>query len=249
MRWIRLDSCFDDGWLFSLSPGSQLAWVKLLCTVKRDGVKGRMKALNPVVSARRWGIGEEDIAKMFHAGVEDGAIEIVNGEWVITNWAKFQETDYTATERQRRRREKQAVTGVTGSNGSHGVTTVTNRDHCHATETETETERLVTTSDTSLGGVGGKQQRGTRLPKDWEPSKADLEFCQKQRPDLRVGEVAEGFRDYWHSKAGAAATKLDWSATWRNWVRGQKSSGKPKNPYSDLTQLNRDLKAYLEESN
>ena len=28
-----------------------------------------------------------------------------------------------------------------------------------------------------------------------------------------------GFCDYWHAKAGAQAVKLDWDATWRNWLR------------------------------
>jgi hypothetical protein len=34
--------------------------------------------------------------------------------------------------------------------------------------------------------------------------------------------VGEQFRDYWSAKAGSGATKLDWQATWRNWVRNQK---------------------------
>lgn len=30
---------------------------------------------------------------------------------------------------------------------------------------------------------------------------------------------AERFRDYWCAKSGKDATKTDWQATWRNWVR------------------------------
>lgn len=29
----------------------------------------------------------------------------------------------------------------------------------------------------------------------------------------------KAFQDYWNSKAGDGAIKMDWSATWRNWVR------------------------------
>lgn len=64
--------------------------------------------------------------------------------------------------------------------------------------------------------------RGSRLPADWQPSEQEIEFCQTERPDLDCNSVAEQFRDYWHSVAGAKGCKLDWSATWRNWVRGQK---------------------------
>ena len=43
-----------------------------------------------------------------------------------------------------------------------------------------------------------------------------------ERQDLSADDVrreAQVFADYWHAKAGADARKLDWQATWRNWVR------------------------------
>lgn len=64
--------------------------------------------------------------------------------------------------------------------------------------------------------------RGSRLPTDWQPSEQEIEFCQTERPDLDCKSVADQFRDYWHGVAGTKGCKLDWSATWRNWVRGQK---------------------------
>ena len=48
----------------------------------------------------------------------------------------------------------------------------------------------------------------------------------QERPDLSAEDVrreAECFADYWHAKAGADARKADWLATWRNWVRNQRS--------------------------
>jgi len=33
--------------------------------------------------------------------------------------------------------------------------------------------------------------------------------------------VVETFKDYWVSKAGQQGVKLNWFATWRNWVRSQ----------------------------
>lgn len=41
------------------------------------------------------------------------------------------------------------------------------------------------------------------------------------------------FVDYWKAKAGQHATKVDWNATWRNWIRRAdehvpaRASGKP----------------------
>jgi hypothetical protein len=34
-----------------------------------------------------------------------------------------------------------------------------------------------------------------------------------------INREADKFRDYWIAKSGREACKLDWSATWRNWVR------------------------------
>lgn len=65
--------------------------------------------------------------------------------------------------------------------------------------------------------------RGTRLSTDWELSEDQKQFCVKERPDLDPTKVSAGFKDYWISVAGAKGVKKDWDATWRNWVRNQKS--------------------------
>lgn len=122
MRWIRLNMDWDDtSWLFVLSEGSQLAWIKLLCHVKRDGVNGICKAMSTIVAAKRWGVGEESVSKMLEAGRNDGAIKCVDGHWEIVNWNKYQGEDKTNAERQKRWREKQKdspqVQNVTDRNG------------------------------------------------------------------------------------------------------------------------------------
>ena len=69
-----------------------------------------------------------------------------------------------------------------------------------------------------------KTQRGTRLPTDWFLPVSWEEWARKERPDLFVEKTAESFKDYWISKPGAGGVKLNWEATWRNWVRSQKQS-------------------------
>ncbi|ETS10927.1 DUF1376 domain-containing protein [Bartonella henselae] len=62
-----------------------------------------------------------------------------------------------------------------------------------------------------------KANRGCRLPEDFEP---DYDFAIAEGlPPKRVKVEIAKFRDYWRSKSGANATKIDWQATWRNWVR------------------------------
>lgn len=79
-------------------------------------------------------------------------------------------------------------------------------------------------------------QRATRLPADWEPNESEIEFCQQERPDLNVRSVADQFRDYWIAQAGAKGRKVDWTATWRNWVRNQRG-GKPGGSQNDQPKL------------
>jgi Mg-chelatase subunit ChlD len=46
----------------------------------------------------------------------------------------------------------------------------------------------------------------------------------QERPDLFIDSVAHQFRDFWIAKTGTGATKLDWQATWRNWVRNHRQA-------------------------
>jgi hypothetical protein len=66
------------------------------------------------------------------------------------------------------------------------------------------------------------EARAARLPDDWVPDSDDVTFCRTERPDLNISSVADQFRDYWVAQPGAKGRKLDWRATWRNWVRNQK---------------------------
>ena len=63
--------------------------------------------------------------------------------------------------------------------------------------------------------------RGSRLSPDFCLTEEWKGFCQQDRPDLNPSKVFETFKDYWVAKAGQQGVKLDWFATWRNWVRSQ----------------------------
>lgn len=69
-----------------------------------------------------------------------------------------------------------------------------------------------------------ENKRGSRLPHDWVLTKSLGEWAQNERPDLNIRQVAEQFKDYWIAQAGQKGVKLDWSATWRNWVRNSKAT-------------------------
>lgn len=68
--------------------------------------------------------------------------------------------------------------------------------------------------------IGSSKKRASRLPDDWHLPRAWGEWALAQgMSELCVRREADKFKDYWRSKAGKDAAKLDWQATWRNWVR------------------------------
>jgi uncharacterized protein YdaU (DUF1376 family) len=84
--------------------------------------------------------------------------------------------------------------------------------------TQDQTNEIPITPDVVVG------TRGTRLPKDWAIPDDWAVWAKTERPDLDPAKTAEAFADYWHAKAGKDASKADWKATWRNWVRNQKKT-------------------------
>lgn len=95
----------------------------------------------------------------------------------------------------------------------------------------TEAQRPVNDAPTNQEPITNNQKpetkekaeaRGSRLPNDWHPSEEDTAFCKAERPELRPSEVAKRFYDYWIAIPGAKGRKLDWPATWRQWVRNER---------------------------
>lgn len=72
--------------------------------------------------------------------------------------------------------------------------------------------------------------KGSRLSQDWVIPDEYIEYCKKQRPELDVKLVADNFKDFWISKSGSDANKLDWLATWRSWVRKERATSNVQKP-------------------
>ena len=129
---------------------------------------------------------------------------------VVTSWSRRQYESDSSTERSRRHREAKR----------NGDATLQQQ---HATppetETETETEEVKTDSPVvSTLGTRAAAKRGTRLAPDWQPKPLPDDFDPPATPGLIERELSR-FRDYWAAAPGSKGVKLDWDATWRNWLR------------------------------
>ena len=127
-RFVKLTCSWLDSseWLQKLSCGARLAWVQALIYCKTKGIKGSVKA--PVLSkfAVSEGIPLEQVEEMVAAAMKDEALFLDHGDWVFTNWSKYQGEDETNADRQRRYRlrQKQSQDSNTESNVTerNGVT-------------------------------------------------------------------------------------------------------------------------------
>ena len=62
--------------------------------------------------------------------------------------------------------------------------------------------------------------RGSRIPANWTPTPKDYAFASSEGLTREeINREADRFRDYWTAASGRTACKLDWEATWRNWIR------------------------------
>ena len=98
--------------------------------------------------------------------------------------------------------------------------------------------------------VTKRSDRATRLPDDWAPSQALIDWTRANAPDVQDSEV-DRFRDYWHSAAGAKARKVDWDAVWRNWARRAQDDAntrRSRQGYRNQAQIMADMRQQAAES-
>lgn len=79
-----------------------------------------------------------------------------------------------------------------------------------------------------------KRQRGSRLPTDWRLPKKYGEWARGETSlsDDWIRKEGDKFADYWRAQPGTKALKVDWFATWKNWVRNAKKPNGPGSSYS-----------------
>lgn len=115
-----------------------------------------------------------------------------------------------------------------------------NARETHAKRTKETIEQVNKTE--AIASVAKK--RGSRLADDWFLPMAWGQWAISEGYAQDVIRVeADNFKDYWHSKAGPTASKLDWEATWRIWVRKSPkgvSNGNGRNNHAGQATESRD---------
>lgn len=167
---------------------------------------------------------DEDIASAFDLEESDVCLvrqamqgRVLDGD-ILAGWEKRQpKREDNSAERAKAWREK----------NKPNVKTERSRTQPNAaerpdTDTDTDTEK----KEVILSPKGApKPKNGSRLSDDFVLPKAWGNWALENINGATVEVIrsqADQFKDYWTGKAGAAARKVDWEATWRNWMRNAK---------------------------
>lgn len=95
-------------------------------------------------------------------------------------------------------------------------------------------------------------KRGTRLSPDWLPIQTVITDMRDEFPHITRDEwtmAHKMFVDYWTAVPGQKGCKLDWHATWRNWMRKEFSSPQYRRraPAQEPSKVDRKAMSYLED--
>jgi hypothetical protein len=66
---------------------------------------------------------------------------------------------------------------------------------------------------------GAPRKRGSRIPLPFEVTEHMQAWCAEKCPGLDWDYETSQFVDYWRATTGTRATKQDWPACWRTWMR------------------------------
>ena len=184
---------------------------------------------------------------------EVGLIHREEGGWRIRSWLKWNKSAAELGKERTRDRLRKAPPDKAVSGNSAG--TRAGNDAGIPTQSTGDSRRNdQTRPDHSLpngseGGPGGdslapppappddhsttakavappKTARGRRLPEDWTPTRNNANQQAESGFDQEylITELLQ-FRDYWKAQPGQKGVKLDWDATWRNWLRNSTKYG------------------------
>lgn len=138
--------------------------------------------------------------------------------WYIHHYAEHQETKADIEARRERNRTNGQKGGLAkAKRGAKRVGKPATSDSVSENVAEKEEEKH--NSTTAYAVVERARKRAHRLPDNWLPDETVIKQMSVEHPHVDLRAEHAKFVDYWQAKSGSNATKHDWNATWRNWIR------------------------------
>ena len=171
-----------------------------------------------------WQVKCDQLAAHFGCGVKvvwRVMKELVVAGFVARSKMSSGEMSYTVHESPLKPNCQNGRQAPNGQNGSQAEPDGQNgSQHISKNQLLTEKKERKKVPNTESARSRAPSTRGTRLSPGWQPSEDNLQYAMREGfAYAEAMKIAEQFRDYWIARADAGAVKLDWDATWRNWVR------------------------------
>jgi hypothetical protein len=153
--------------------------------------------------------------------VRAGLWDIAEGGWMFRDWVDYQPTkaEVEAERDAARERMKRVRAKKKGVSGSEEVQPNNTRTFGGTSEEVRVTPPIPSLPNSSPTEKSVARTRGTRIPEPFMLTNDMREWAHREVPTVDVDASTRKFVDHWRAKAGRDATKVDWIATWRNWLR------------------------------
>lgn len=230
-KWFKIERWLRDNMPTAMPTAMQPA----LLTALREAREAHLQSVCYCAQSRTDGVFpvaaikglariqyEEAITALFEVGLwvnlPGGMAELHDFLEHNPSSAELEEVSRIAKEKADRRWRRNAVGNAVGNADSNAVG--------NAEERRGEESRKKGANSPT------PRKRATRIPDDFAVTPSMLSWASKNAPHTNVDRATAKFVDYWTAASGAKASKLDWVATWRNWMREEeeRSPRSPKQP-------------------
>ena len=225
MKWFRFyHDALDDPKVQRLPGETFKFWVNLLCLASQGAERGLIaKSVEEIAFALR--VSDDDGAAMMADLIRRGLIEETTDGYGPHNRNGRQFKSDNVADRVHEHRERKKSIDVT----AHVTLQAPGEETLHPsvstdsqiTDAEEEVQRERDGADApATPPKPAPKPKATRLPDDFSVTGEMHTWAREAgAPDQLIAYETDKFRDYWASVAGQRGTKLDWPATWRNWIR------------------------------
>jgi len=226
VAWFKVDDGFYSSRKVTLIPRSKRwAAIGLWTLAGTWCAKELTDGVLPDYQFEELGGRTEDADELITAGlwerVPNGYRFLKWGEYQPTK-AEVEESRVREAERKKRWRETQ-MSHRTRRGTDAGQDVGHQRVSGHPDPTRPDP-----TSTTSNEVVERPRTRGSRISEHWLPSPESVAKIKTECPTVDPQAEHSAFIDYWIAQPGSKGVKLDWDATWRNWMRRKQSDRKGK---------------------
>lgn len=223
MPWARFDDHMPSHRkVRPLSDGAFRLWVSAVCWCNANHTDGTVfyRDLTYVSDVKR-------PRKYVTELVISGLWEEFDGGWTVHDFLDYNPSsaEVTAarklkTERQRKWRANRTASDVDASvDASTDGTSDASRDAAPSRPVPSPTKDDSLRSSSTARKRAPATAKGTRVPEDFTVTAEMVAWCRENFPGVDGRAETAAFLDYWRAQPGQRGVKVDWIATWRNWIR------------------------------